>query len=56
MKIVILVGDGMGDFPVDELNGLTPLQAAYTPTLQKIASSRRFEDGSNCTIKFAAWK
>lgn len=39
MKIVILVGDGMGDFPVDELNGLTPLQAAYTPTLQKIASS-----------------
>ena len=39
MKIVVLVGDGMGDFPVESLGGLTPLQAAKTPTLQKIASS-----------------
>ena len=39
MKIVVLVGDGMGDFPVESLGGLTPLQAAKAPTLQKIASS-----------------
>ena len=39
MKIVVLVGDGMGDFPVESLDGLTPLQAAKAPTLQKIASS-----------------
>ena len=29
----------MGDFPVESLGGLTPLQAAKAPTLQKIASS-----------------
>ena len=34
MKIVVLVGDGMGDFPVESLGGLTPLQAAKAPTLQ----------------------
>ncbi len=36
MKIAVLVGDGMGDYPVDELQGLTPLQAADTPTLNRI--------------------
>ena len=28
MKYVVLVGDGMGDYPVDTLDGRTPLQAA----------------------------
>jgi 2,3-bisphosphoglycerate-independent phosphoglycerate mutase len=31
MKYVILMGDGMADNPVAELNGQTPLQAAKTP-------------------------
>ncbi|RUM91874.1 MAG: hypothetical protein DSZ23_01250, partial [Thermodesulfatator sp.] len=30
-KYVILLGDGMGDFPLDELGGKTALQAARTP-------------------------
>ena len=55
MKIVILVGDGMGDFPVDELNGLTSSGCIYTH-FTKDCKLRRFEDGSNCTIKFTAWK
>lgn len=33
MKYLILVGDGMGDLPVAELNNRTPLEAADTPFL-----------------------
>ena len=36
MKYVILVGDGMGDYPVAELGGRTPLEAAATPHLESI--------------------
>ena len=37
MKYVILLGDGMGDHPVAELGGRTPLQAAKTPHLDFLA-------------------
>ncbi|HHI97645.1 MAG TPA: cofactor-independent phosphoglycerate mutase [Thermodesulfatator atlanticus] len=37
MKYIILVGDGMGDFPLKELNGKTPLEAALTPGMDFIA-------------------
>ncbi len=33
MKYLILVGDGMGDHPIAELNNQTPLEAASTPTM-----------------------
>ncbi len=33
MKYIILVGDGMGDHPLAELQGATPLEAANTPTM-----------------------
>jgi 2,3-bisphosphoglycerate-independent phosphoglycerate mutase len=39
MKHVVLVGDGMGDYPVEELGGKTPLQAADCPTIRKIAAA-----------------
>jgi 2,3-bisphosphoglycerate-independent phosphoglycerate mutase len=48
MKYVILVGDGMGDYPVAELEGKTPLQAAATPHLDTLA--RRGELGCARTI------
>jgi 2,3-bisphosphoglycerate-independent phosphoglycerate mutase len=38
MKYLILVGDGMGDLPMDELGGKTPLQAAATPNMDRLAS------------------
>ncbi len=38
MKYIILVGDGMGDHPIAELDNKTPLQAAKTPTMDHIAS------------------
>jgi 2,3-bisphosphoglycerate-independent phosphoglycerate mutase len=37
MKYVILVGDGMGDYPMAELDGKTPLEAAKTPFMDKLA-------------------
>jgi 2,3-bisphosphoglycerate-independent phosphoglycerate mutase len=36
MKYIILVGDGMGDFPLTELNNKTPLEAAHTPTMDML--------------------
>ncbi len=39
-KFLVLVGDGMADYPVEELNGKTPLEAADTPNMDLIASCR----------------
>jgi 2,3-bisphosphoglycerate-independent phosphoglycerate mutase len=48
MKYIILVGDGMGDYPMAELGGKTPLEAAKTPNLDELA--RRGELGLARTI------
>lgn len=37
MKYALLVGDGMADFAIDELGGRTPLEAAHTPHMDRIA-------------------
>jgi 2,3-bisphosphoglycerate-independent phosphoglycerate mutase len=37
MKYVILLGDGMSDWPVAELGDKTPLQAAHTPNMDRLA-------------------
>lgn len=39
MKYAFLIGDGMSDRPVSELNGRTPLEAARTPAMDEISSS-----------------
>jgi 2,3-bisphosphoglycerate-independent phosphoglycerate mutase len=36
MKYIILIGDGMGDYPIPELGGRTPLEAAATPNLDSL--------------------
>ncbi len=36
-RYVVLVGDGMGDYPLEELGGKTPLQAARTPAMDRLA-------------------
>lgn len=38
MKYVVLVGDGMGDYPVEALGDMTPLQAADCPMIRKFAA------------------
>ncbi len=37
MKYIVLVGDGMADYPVKELGDQTPLEAARTPNMDFIA-------------------
>ncbi len=37
MKYVVLLGDGMADEPLAELNGQTPLEAADTPNMDRLA-------------------
>jgi len=39
-KYLVLVGDGMADYPLEELGGKTPLQAAETPNMDRIAACR----------------
>jgi 2,3-bisphosphoglycerate-independent phosphoglycerate mutase len=41
MKSVIFLGDGMSDYPVPELGGKTPLQAAKKPNMDRIAREGR---------------
>ena len=38
MKYVIVLGDGMSDEPIDALGGKTPLEAANTPEMDRLAS------------------
>ncbi|MFP5212733.1 MAG: phosphoglycerate mutase, partial [Acidobacteriota bacterium] len=35
-RYIILVGDGMGDYPLDELGGKTPLEHARTPNIDRL--------------------
>lgn len=37
MKYVVILGDGMPDYPLDELGGKTPLEYARTPNMDKLA-------------------
>jgi 2,3-bisphosphoglycerate-independent phosphoglycerate mutase len=41
-RCVVLILDGLGDRPVASLGGLTPLEAALTPNLDRMASRGRF--------------
>ena len=42
MKYLILVGDGMGDYPVSELDGKTPLEAANIPMMDDLCRKGEF--------------
>lgn len=37
MKYVVILGDGMADWPLEELQGETPLSAAVTPVMDELA-------------------
>ena len=37
MKYILVIGDGMADFPVEALGGRTPLEAAQKPTIDGLA-------------------
>ena len=46
MKYIIIIGDGMGDYPVDELGGRTPLEAANIPNMDMMA-----REGTGGTVR-----
>lgn len=46
MKYMILIGDGMADYPVEDLDGRTPLEVARTPNMDLIA-----RDGSGGLVR-----
>lgn len=37
MKYIVIIGDGMADRPIKELDGKTPLQQAFTPHMDRLA-------------------
>lgn len=39
MKYIVLIGDGMSDYPLRQLGGKTPLEAARTPNMDLIAQN-----------------
>jgi 2,3-bisphosphoglycerate-independent phosphoglycerate mutase len=41
MKTIIILGDGMSDYPIETLNGKTPLQVANKPNVDRIAREGR---------------
>jgi len=41
MKYIVLVGDGMADYPIKELDNRTPLEVARTPNMDFIATHGR---------------
>lgn len=41
MKYIIILGDGMADEPLEELEGKTPLQAAFKPSMDDLARRGR---------------
>ncbi len=41
MKYLLIIGDGMADYSIPELDGKTPLQAAYKPNMDAVAARGR---------------
>lgn len=37
MKYVVVLGDGMADYPLDEIDGMTPLEYARTPIMDEMS-------------------
>jgi 2,3-bisphosphoglycerate-independent phosphoglycerate mutase len=41
MKHIVILGDGMSDYPIARLGGKTPLQTARKPNMDRIAREGR---------------
>ena len=54
MKYVVIIPDGGADKPLEELDGLTPLEAADTPNLDKLARSGRIGTAKTTSKGFGA--
>src|SRR5947209_1861645 len=52
MKCAIIIPDGCADEPQESLGGKTPLQAAHTPNMDRIARSGKVGLSNNVPEKF----
>jgi 2,3-bisphosphoglycerate-independent phosphoglycerate mutase len=41
VKYILIIGDGMSDYPISELGNKTPLQAAHKPNMDAVAAKGR---------------
>ena len=48
MKYILIIGDGMADNPVAELNGMTPLEQASIPTIDRFSRQGILGSAINC--------
>ena len=53
MKYVLIIGDGMADNPVPQLDGRTPLEASNKPHIDALAAKISELSGFNVTIEEA---
>lgn len=54
MKYVIVIPDGCSDFPLQELDGKTPLQAARIPNMDRVATEGVIASTDNTPAHFPA--
>ena len=54
MKYLLIIGDGMADNPVPELDNKTPLQAASIPTMDRMAARSIMGNVVNCPVPLPA--
>lgn len=56
MKYVVVLCDGMADEPLEELGGMTPLEKAHTPNLDRMAQISRDWHGADCSRRDGSGK
>ena len=54
MKYILIIGDGMADNPVPELDNKTPLQAASIPAMDRTAARSIVGNVVNCPAPLPA--
>ena len=50
MKYIVMLGDGMADYPVPELGNRTPLEAAVKPNMDFLAQNGKVEGWSGARL------
>ena len=56
MKYIVILCDGMADEPLESLSGKTPLEAAKTLNMDRLAKMRGDRDGSDSSERNVSGK
>ena len=54
MKYIVMLGDGMADYPVEALGGKTPLEVAKKPNIDRLARGGRLGMVKTCLLYTSA--